>query len=81
MSGIFNEKKSRSKRLLKPKESFEWYFIDIIPETTPKHFTSETTFSNYLLIVDVYLNTPKIYGMDIINTKDVMDSAQWKHSF
>ena len=42
-------------------------FMDIIPETSPKRLTSDTTiFSNYLLIVDAYLNFPKLYGMERI---------------
>ena len=47
-------KNSRSKNPLKPKAPFKWVFMDIIPETPPKNLTSETTFSNYLLIVDAY---------------------------
>ena len=31
-------------------------FMDIIPATSPKRLTGETTFSNYLLIVDAYSN-------------------------
>ena len=33
----------------------------------------ETTFYNYLLIVDSYSKVPKLYGMDIITTEEVMD--------
>ena len=47
-------KKSRSKNPLKPKETFKWVFMDIIPETSPKRLTSENNFYNYLLIVDAY---------------------------
>ena len=47
-------KKARSKNPLKPKERFKWVFMDIIPATSPKCLTSETIFSNYILIVDVY---------------------------
>ena len=39
----------------------------------PKCLTSETTFSNYLLIVDAYLKNPKLYDMERINTEEVMD--------
>ena len=35
--------------------------------------TSDTTFSNYLLIVDTYSKIPKLYGMDKITTEEVMD--------
>ena len=47
--------------------------MDIILSTAPKHLTSETTFTNYLLIVDAYLKLPKLYGMGIINTEEVLD--------
>ena len=45
-------KKSRSKIPLKQKAPFKWVFMDIIPSIAPKSLTSDTTFSNYLLIVD-----------------------------
>ena len=66
-------KKARSKIPLKPKEPFKWVFMDIIPSTAPKILTSDTTFSNYLLIVDAYSKIPKRYGMDNITTGEVMD--------
>ena len=44
-------------------------FMDIIPATSPKHLTSENTFSNYLLIVYAYSKIPKVYGMEIITTE------------
>ena len=66
-------KKARSKIPLKPKSPFRWIFMDIIPSTTPKSLTSDTTFSNYLLIVDAYSNIPKLYGMENITTAEVMD--------
>ena len=47
--------------------------MDIIPSTAPKSLTSETTVSNYLLIFDAYYKIPKLYGMDNITTKEVMD--------
>ena len=47
--------------------------MDNIPETSPKSLTNETNFSNYLLIVDAYSKTPKLYGMEIVTTKEVMD--------
>ena len=53
MPDLFYEKKARSKNPLKPRAPFKWDFMNIIPSTAPKSFTSETTFSNYLLIVDV----------------------------
>ena len=36
--------------------------------------TSETTFSNYLLVVDAYSNIPELYGMEIIAKEEVMDN-------
>ena len=35
--------------------------------------SSETPFSNYLLIVDAYSQIPKLCGMDRISTEEVMD--------
>ena len=57
-------KKARSKIPLKPKAPFKWIFMDIVPSTAPKSLTSDTTFSNYLLIVDAYSKITKIYGME-----------------
>ena len=65
-------KKARSKIQLKPKAPFKWVLMDIIPLTSPKSLTSDTTFSNYLLIVDAYSKIPKIYGMEKITTEEVM---------
>ena len=47
--------------------------MDIIPSTAPKRLTSETTFSNDILIVDAYSKIPKLYGMEKITTEEVMD--------
>ena len=47
--------------------------MDIIPSTSPKIMTSDTTFSNYLLIVDAYSKILKLYGMEKITTEEVMD--------
>ena len=47
--------------------------MDIIPSTAPKMLTSDTTFYNYILIVDAYFKIPKLYGMDKITTEKVMD--------
>ena len=47
--------------------------MDIIPSTAPKSLTSDTNFSNYLLIVDAYPKIPKLYGMEKITTEEVMD--------
>ena len=45
-------KKAGSKIPLKPKAPFKWVFMDIIPSTASKSLTSDTTFSNCVLIVD-----------------------------
>ena len=37
-------KKSGSKNTLKPKASFKWVFMEIIPEPPPESLTDETTF-------------------------------------
>ena len=47
--------------------------MDIIPATALFFLTSETDFSNYLLIVDAYSKHRNIYGMDNITTEEVMD--------
>ena len=51
--------------------------MEIIPGISPKRLTSETTFSNYLLIVDAYSKIPKLYDMEIINTEEVMDKLDF----
>ena len=47
--------------------------MDIIPSTAPKRFTSGTTFSSCILIVDDYSKIPKVYGIEKITTEEVMD--------
>ena len=66
-------KRARSKIPLKPKAHFKWVFMDIIPSISPKSLTSDTTFSNYLIIVDAHYKIPKLYGMDNITTEEVME--------
>ena len=66
-------KKTRSKNPLNSKLLFKWVFMDIIPSTSPKRLTSDTTFSKYLSIVDAYSKIPKLYGMEKISTEEVMD--------
>ena len=61
-------KKTRSKTPLKPKAPFKWVFMDIIPSTASKSLTSDTTFYNYILIVDAFFKIPKLHGMDKITT-------------
>ena len=46
----------------------------IIPSTASKRLTSDTTLSNYLLIVDAYYKIPKLYVMEKIITEEVMDN-------
>ena len=66
-------KKDRSKIPLKQKSPFKWVIIDIIPSTAPKNFTSDTNFSNDILIVDAYYKITKLFGMEKITSKQVMD--------
>ena len=47
--------------------------MDIVPSKAPKSWTNDTTFSNYLLIVNAYSKIPKLYVMEKITTKEVMD--------
>ena len=47
--------------------------MDIVPSTAPKSLTSDTTFSNYILIVDAYSKIPKLYGKEKITTEEVME--------
>ena len=47
--------------------------MGIITSTAPKRLTSDTTFSNFLLIVDVYSNITKLYDMEKNSTEEVMD--------
>ena len=66
-------KKARSKIPLKPKSPFKWVFMNIIPSTAPRSLTSDTSFSNYLLIINAYSKIPKLYGMEKITTEEVME--------
>ena len=66
------KKKSGSKIPLKPKATFKWVFMDIIPLTASKSLTSGTTFSNYLLIFDAYYKIPNKLWYEEITTKEVM---------
>ena len=66
-------KKARSTIPLKPKAPVKWVFMYIVPSTALKRFTSDTTFSKYLLIFETYSKITKIYGMEKITTEEVMD--------
>ena len=73
-------KKAISRKPLKLKTHFKLVFLDIIPATNTKSLRKETTFDNYLLIVDAYYNIQKNYGMENIITKEVInkiDMFQW----
>ena len=63
------KKKARSKITLNPKAPFKWVFMDIIPSTASKSLTSDTKFSNYLLIVDAYSKIQKNYGIEKITAE------------
>ena len=54
--------------------------MDIIPSTVSKSLTSNTKFSNYILIVDAYSKIPKLYGMEKIATEEVMDKLDMLQS-
>ena len=47
--------------------------MDKIPSTAPKSLTSDTTFSNHLLIVDACSNITKLYSMEKTTSEEVMD--------
>ena len=48
--------------------------MDIFTSTAPKSLTSETTFSDSLLIFDAYSKITELYGMEKITTEEVMDN-------
>ena len=50
--------------------------MDVIPSTTPTRLTSDTTFSNYILIVNAYSKITKLYGTEKITTEEVMDNME-----
>ena len=47
--------------------------MDNISDKSPKDLTKDTTFYNYLLMVDAYSKIPKFYGMENITNEEVMD--------
>ena len=61
---------------LNPNSPFKWGFMQLITSTAPKRLTSDTTFSNHLLIIGAYSKIPKLYGMETITTKEVMDNLE-----
>ena len=67
-------KKPRSKTPLKPKApSFEWVFMNTIPDLSYKVLIEDTTLDNQLLIMDAYFKLPRLYGAENITTGEVMD--------
>ena len=73
-------KKARSKNSLMLKVPFKWVFMDTILSTSPKSLTSNTTCSNYLLIVDAYSRIRKLYVREKITTEEVMVKLDRFHS-
>ena len=47
--------------------------MDIVVSTAPKRLTSDTTFSNHILIFDAYSKITELYGMEKTSTEEVMD--------
>ena len=50
----YMNKKARSKNPMNSKILFKWVVMDIISPTAPTRLTSDTNFSNFILIVDAY---------------------------
>ena len=73
MTNFFNEQKGYIQDSTQYKSTLQVGFMDIIPSTTPKSLTSDTIFSNYLLVFDAYSKIPKISGTEKITTEEVMD--------
>ena len=73
-------KKASSKIPLNPKAPFKCWFMDILPTITPKILTNDTTFSNFVLIVDAYSKIPNIYGIEKITTEEAMDKLDMLQS-
>ena len=48
--------------------------MDIISATSSKIITKDTTFANYLLIVDDYYKIQKLYEMENITTEKVIEN-------
>ena len=47
--------------------------MDIITDSSFNSLTKDTTFDNYILIVDAYSKLPRPYGMKNIPTEEIMD--------
>ena len=80
MSDIFKEQKGWAQKSIEAKVTFQMFFIDIIPATSPKHFTSKITFSDYRLTVDAYSNIQTFYDMVIITAEEVMNKLDMLQS-
>ena len=50
---------------------YGYYFIK-----SAQKLASDTTFSNYILIVDAYSKITKLYGMKKITTEEVIDNLE-----
>ena len=50
--------------------------MDVIPTISSKSLNKDTSFDNYLLIVNNYYKAPKNYGMKNITTEEVMDKLE-----
>ena len=46
---------------MKSKRPFKWLFMETIPAKSPKLLRKDTTFANYLLIVDARYVSRKIW--------------------
>ena len=44
-----------------------------IPEISSKSLRKDTTFDNYILIMDAYSKLPRVYWMESITTEKVME--------
>ena len=47
--------------------------MDTIPPTSLKSLTKYTTFDHYLLTVDAYSKIPQLFGLENINTEEVVN--------
>ena len=74
MSYLNNPQNTISKTPLNTKTPFKWVFMDTIPAISSKILTKYTTFSNYLLTVDVYYRLTRFYGIENISTEELMDN-------
>ena len=67
------DKNPRSKIPLQPKTPFKRIFVDTISSIASTSLTKDTTFDNYILIVDAYSKLPRLYGIKSITSEEVME--------